>query len=47
MEPSDIKLLDFSKEIKKLFKFLPKCKHYRGNLKQQVTQFIKDLKKNE
>lgn len=43
MEPSDIKLIDFSKETKKLFKSLPKCKHYQGNLKQQVTQFIKDL----
>ena len=44
MEPSDIKLVDFSKEIKKLFKSLPKCKHYQGNLKQQVTQFIRYLK---
>lgn len=45
MEPSDIKLIDFSKETKKLFKSLPKCKQYRGRLKQQVRQFIKDLEK--
>lgn len=43
MEPSDIKLIDFSKETKKLFNFLPKSKQYKGDLKQQVTQFIKDL----
>lgn len=45
MKPSDIKLIDFSKETKKLFKSLPKCKQYRGSLKQQVRQFIKDLEK--
>ena len=43
MEPSDITVIDFSKETKKLFKLLPKCKQYKGNLKQQITQFIKDL----
>lgn len=43
MEPTDIKLKDFSKETKKLFKSLPKCKQYKGSLKQQIRQFIKDL----
>lgn len=46
MEPSDIKLIDFSKETKKLFKSLPKCKQYQGNLKQQVAQFIMERVKN-
>lgn len=43
MEPTDIKIVDFSKETKKLFKELPKIKRYKGSIKQQVRQFIKDL----
>lgn len=40
----EIKLKDFSKETKKLFKKLPKInKQYKGNLRQQVRQYIKDL----
>ena len=43
MEIEDIQLKDFCKETKKLFKRLPKVKQYKGNLIQQVRQYIKDL----
>lgn len=39
----DIKLKDFCKETKELFKRLPKVKQYKGNLMQQVRQYRKDL----
>lgn len=44
MEPKDIKLIDFSKETKKLFKELPKCKQYKGSLIEQVRQYIEENK---
>ena len=43
MEIKDIQLKDFSKETKELFKRLPKVKQYKGNLLQQVRQYIKEL----
>ena len=43
MEPKDIKLIDFSKETKRMFKKLPKCKQYNGNIIKQVRQYIKEV----
>lgn len=43
MEPKDIKLIDFSRQTKELFKVLLKIKQYKGSIKQQVRQFMKDL----
>ena len=43
MEIKDIKIIDFTKEQKEMIKTFPKCKNYKGSLKQQVKQYIKEL----